>query len=213
MPILYALGLAAGLVVIAWLVWRMAGWPCPSRLAWLLDNPFTRDYYAKVVSLLGPAEGLAVLDAGCGPGRLTAPIAQAVGPRGRVFAVDIQEPMILRAKRRVAEAGLTNVEFLCAALGAGALPEEEFDRALMVTVLGEIPDRPAALREVYRSLRPGGSLSVTEVLPDPHYISFGRLQRLAVPVGFQVASRQGTWLAYTASLVRPRAERGVISQQ
>jgi ubiquinone/menaquinone biosynthesis C-methylase UbiE len=104
--------------------------------------------------------------------------------------------MISRAKRRVAEAGLANVEFLCAALGAGRLPEATFDRALMVTVLGEIPDRRAALEEVFKSLRPGGLLSVTEVLPDPHYVSYGELQRLAASAGFRVGTRQGSWLAY-----------------
>jgi ubiquinone/menaquinone biosynthesis C-methylase UbiE len=210
MPILYGLGLTIGLVVLAWLVWRIVRFPCPSRLAWLLDNPFTRDYHARAVSQLDLAEGLAVLDAGCGPGRLTVPIAQAVGPRGRVLALDIQASMILQAKSRVADAGLTIVDFLCAALGAGGLPEATYDRALKVTVLGEIPDRAAALREVYRSLRPGGFLSVTEVLPDPHYVSFGRLQRLAALAGFQVAGREGTWLAYTASLVRPHDEKGSI---
>jgi SAM-dependent methyltransferase len=134
MPILYGLGLTIGLVVLAWLVWRIVRFPCPSRLAWLLDNPFTRDYHARAVSQLDLAEGLAVLDAGCGPGRLTVPIAQAVGPRGRVLALDIQASMILQAKSRVADAGLTIVDFLCAALGAGGLPEATYDRALKVTL-------------------------------------------------------------------------------
>ncbi len=197
---------ALALVLLLWVVWRVVAFPCPSWLAWLLDNPYTQDYQARVISRLDLREGLSVLDAGCGPGRLTVPLARHVGPQGRVLAVDIQPGMISKAKEKVAQAGLANVEFLCAPLGSGQLPRAAFDRALMVTVLGEIPDKPAALREVFESLRPGGFLSVTEVVLDPHYQSFGAIQRMATQAGFRVGERLGRWFSFTVNLERPGGE-------
>ena len=72
-----------------------------------------------------------------------------------------------------------------AALGAGHLERDAFDRAFLVTVLGEVPEPERALREIYESLKPGGILSVTEVLPDPDYLPRGRLRRLVEGAGFR----------------------------
>ena len=206
MSILTPIAIVIVLVVLSWAVWRLVAFPCPTWLAWLLDNPFTSDYQAKVVSRLGLVEGLSVLDAGCGPGRLTIPIARAVGPGGRVLAVDIQAGMISSVMERAAQAGLANVDFLCAPLGSGRLPTTTFDRALMVTVLGEIPDKLAALREIYQSLKPGGFLSVTEVLPDPHYQSYGTIQRMATQAGFRVGGKLGNRFSFTVNLEKPPGE-------
>ena len=62
-------------------------------------------------------------------------------------------------------ANVANVRFVQAGLGEGKLPEAAFDRELLCTVLGEILDREAALAEIFKALKPGGILSVTEVLP------------------------------------------------
>ena len=58
-----------------------------------------------------------------------------------------------------------NIEFRRADVTAGQLEQECFDRALLVTVLGEISDRARALRAVFPALKPGGQLSITEMLP------------------------------------------------
>ena len=194
-------------IAAGWMAWRLVSrrgtFPCPTSITWLLDNPFTAGYHAAVISRLDLSAGLDVLDAGCGPGLLTVPIARAVAPKGRVLALDVQEGMIQKAKGRVAEAGLTNVDFLVGGLGQGKLPNSAFDRALLVTVLGEIPDRVGALREIYASLKPGGFLSITEVLPDPHYQPLRRVVALAGQVGFQVRERHGSWFAYTVNVEKP----------
>ena len=124
----------------------------------------------------GVRPGMCVLDAGCGPGRVTLPAAARVGPSGRVIALDLQPAMLTRLGARLATAGVANVEPFAAGLGEGRLGDDRFDVVLLVTVLGEIPDKVAALREIVRALRPGGVLSVTEVLPDPHYQSMARVR-------------------------------------
>lgn len=145
------------------------------------------------------------MDAGCGPGRLTVPLVKAVGPEGRIDAVDLQPKMLERARTKVSDAGSTNVEFIEHALGSGGLPEREYDRATLVTVLGEIPDRRAALLEIFRSMKPGGILSVTEILFDPHYQRRATVEALAREVGFVPFMFVGNAVAYTIHLLRPVA--------
>lgn len=200
----------AMLSVILSLTWRLfsrrRSLPCPAWLGWMveLDNPFTRTNRAAViVEHLALLPGMAVVDVGCGPGRLTVPTAQAVGAEGRVVAVDMQEGMLDRARAKVLAAGLANVEFVQAGVGEGGLEVGVFDRALLVTVLGEIPDRETAFREIFASLKPGGILSVTEVIFDPHFQRRSAVTRLATAAGFREKAFHGHRLAYTLHLERP----------
>lgn len=207
MRVLAVLALCAAVVFAVWrAASRRRSLPCPVWLRWMveLDNPFTRtNRAAEILRLLGLAPGMSVLDAGCGPGRLTLPAARAVGDGGRVLAVDIQEGMLDRVRDKAAAAGLGNVQFLRAGLGEGRLEEGAFDRALLVTVLGEIPDREAALGELFRALRPGGLLSVTEVIFDPHFQRRAVVERLAGGAGFHPAAFHGNSIAYTLHLEKP----------
>jgi ubiquinone/menaquinone biosynthesis C-methylase UbiE len=173
----------------------------------LLENPYFEAVAGARLLLerAGVRPGMAVLDAGCGPGRVTLPAAERVGAAGRVVALDIQPAMLEKLERRIASRGVSNVETLLAGLGEGRAGESRFDVALLVTVLGEIPDKPSALREIFRALRPGGVLSVTEVLPDPHYQSLSRVRELALHAGFREESSARGWVSYTVNFVKPSA--------
>jgi ubiquinone/menaquinone biosynthesis C-methylase UbiE len=144
-----------------------------------------------------------VLDAGCGPGRLTLPLADAVGPDGEVLALDIQDEMLARVRAKVEAADLRNVDYLQAALGEGKLPQGHFDRIVLVTVLGEIPDQTAALRELYGALKPGGILSITEVIFDPHFQCREAVLTVAQSAGFVEKGFFGKKLAYTMHFEKP----------
>jgi ubiquinone/menaquinone biosynthesis C-methylase UbiE len=199
-----------GLGILISLIWRLASrrqeLPCPSWLGWMveLDNPFTEvNRAAFIVEHLGLEPGMRVLDAGCGPGRLTLPLAAAVGPSGQVLALDIQAEMLSRASDKLKSAGLDNVEFIQAGLGQGVLPSGYFDRAVLVTVLGEIPDQASALKEIYRALKPGGILSVTEVIFDPHFQRHKTVVRLVETAGFREVELFGRKLAYTMHFQKP----------
>src|ERR1700757_4908216 len=64
---------------------------------------------ALLLARLGLTGGESVLEIGCGTGALTVPVAEAIGERGRLVAVDISEPMLVAARQRVAERGLGNI--------------------------------------------------------------------------------------------------------
>jgi ubiquinone/menaquinone biosynthesis C-methylase UbiE len=160
-------------------------------------------YHSKVLSRLELRPGHHVLDAGCGPGIFTTAIAGIVAPNGFVLALDVQPGMIEKTRTRVVKSGLRNIDYLIAPLGAGKLPRSRFDRAILVTVLGEIPDKVAALKEIQASLKPGGFLSITEVLPDPHYQSLGRILNLTEQSGLRFRNRFGNLLMFTVNVEKP----------
>jgi ubiquinone/menaquinone biosynthesis C-methylase UbiE len=197
------IGLIISLLLIA-VGWRLsarrASLPCPPWLAWLveLENPFAKNYNASsIVQHLDLKPGMRVLDAGCGPGRVTLPLAKAVGPTGEVVAIDLQPSMLNRAREKTQAAGLTNIRFQELPIEAGKLDEAQYDRVILVTVLGEIPDRRSALKEIYRCLKPGGFLSITEIIFDPHYQSRQIIRQLAGSVGFQEKAYYGNRFSFT----------------
>ena len=203
------LGIVFLLIVVA-VIWRLASRrhsiPCPVWLRWLveLDNPFARTSRAAViVEHIELEAGMVVADIGCGPGRVTIPLARRVGPAGKVVAVDIQVGMISRARKKAQDAGLNNIEFLQAGVGEGKLGSNYFDRALLVTVLGEIPDRKAAMKEIFLALKPGGILSVTEIIFDPHFQRRKTVTQLAEEAGFRERAFFGNRIAFTLNFVKP----------
>lgn len=206
--------LVVGVVVAAGaLIWRLvsrrASHPCPYWLVPLLENPYMNAVAGSALLLdrAHVSEGMKVVDVGCGPGRVTLPAARRVGPAGEVVGLDIQQEMLAKVQSRLDDQALNNVRLIQAGIGDGKLQTNTYDRALLVTVLGEIPDRPSALREIYAALRTGGILSVTEVLPDPHYQTRSSVRNLAKTAGFRFEAAFGTVLAFTMNFRKEEAAR------
>jgi ubiquinone/menaquinone biosynthesis C-methylase UbiE len=171
--------------------------PCPYALAWLVDNPLRRRYTESVLDRIGVQSGERVLELGPGPGAFTVRAARRAEPGGTLVAVDIQPKMIAAVEKRVKEAGLTNVETHVASAYELPLEDESVDRAFLVTVLPEIPDRQRALAELRRVLKPGGVLSVTEEFLDPDYPLARTTVARAEEAGCELAARHGHWWIYT----------------
>ncbi len=100
---------------------RRRATPLSPRLFFLVENPLTEAFVGAplLVGRLRLLPGMEVLDAGCGPGRLTVPLAKAVRPGGRVVALDAQPAMLEKLKGRLRAEGLKNVRPLLGELGEG----------------------------------------------------------------------------------------------
>jgi len=195
-------------IVLVTMAWRFAAkrfrLPCPPFLIPLIENPYIEAVAGpkELMDRAGVEEGMDVLDAGCGPGRLTIPLAERVGNSGSVTALDVQCEMLRRVISRIEKRDLTNVRLVHSCLGRGTLGKNRFDRAFLVTVLGEVPERKEALREIYDSLKPGGILSITEVFPDPHFLRKSTVRKLAEEAGFRLIETFGCFPSYTMNFGR-----------
>jgi ubiquinone/menaquinone biosynthesis C-methylase UbiE len=176
--------------------------PCPAALSWLVHNPLRRRYMRPVLDRVGIQPGERVLELGPGPGAFTVDAAQRTGSEGRIIAVDIQPEMIARVEERVREANLTNVETRVAGAYELPLESESIDRAFLVTVLPEIPDQNRALAELWRVIKPGGQLSVTEEFMDPDYQFLFETIRRVEAAGFELVQRFGGFWVYTVNFRR-----------
>jgi ubiquinone/menaquinone biosynthesis C-methylase UbiE len=178
----------------------------PPRLTFLFENPIVNAFVGpeRLIRRFDLAPGMRVLDAGCGPGRLTIPLARAVGPDGEIVALDGQREMIEKLQKRLEAEGIRNVKPVQAVLGEGALGEGGFDRVVLAMVLGEARDRREAARELYAALRPGGVLSVTEIFGDPDHRRPSTIRREVEAAGFRLASRFGGFPAFTLNFEKPR---------
>ncbi|WP_078910351.1 class I SAM-dependent methyltransferase [Streptomyces sp. NRRL S-87] len=114
---------------------------------------------AYLVGELRP--GLDVLDVGCGPGTITADLAELVAP-GRVVAVDAAQDVVEQARAHVRERGLENVEFAVADVHALDFPDDSFDAVHAHQVLQHVGDPVRALAEMRRVCRPGGLVAARD---------------------------------------------------
>ena len=115
-----------------------------------------------VLRLLNLKPGDTVADIGAGSGYFTRRLARAVGPRGRVFAVDIQLQMLTELTNRLTRAGITNVSPILGADRDPRLPPASIDLALLVDVYHELEYPFEMLVAISRSLKPGGRVVLVE---------------------------------------------------
>ncbi|OBG38712.1 methyltransferase domain-containing protein [Mycobacterium sp. E3198] len=105
--------------------------------------------------------GVSMLDIGCGPGTITADLAQRVAP-GRVLAVDLFADVVGVARAETERRGLTNVAFATADVHRLDIPDDTFDVVHAHQVLQHVADPVRALREMRRVCRPGGIVAARD---------------------------------------------------
>jgi ubiquinone/menaquinone biosynthesis C-methylase UbiE len=116
----------------------------------------------EVVAALKLQPGQAVADIGAGSGLLAAPLARAVGPRGRVYAVEIDAGFFPEIRKRAAAAQVTNVETVLGTFTDPALPVKAVDVALFHDVLHHVENRAAYLKTLAGYLAPSGRIVVID---------------------------------------------------
>ena len=120
---------------------------------------------AELLAGLGLGEGHTIVDIGCGPGFLTFPAAEIVGPEGHVYALDIEPKMVDMVRTEATSRGLSNITALRTDGDGVFMSDGIADFAICALVLHYRPDfasRAALLRDIGRVLRPGGRLLIVD---------------------------------------------------
>lgn len=173
----------------------------PHEFSWLLDNPVRRLFVApeELADRLPIIHGARVLEIGPGSGYFSGEFARRL-QCGRLELFDIQPQMLAKAKRKLEAQGFQNIGYTQGDASADLpFPEGHFDLAVLVTVLGEVPDKVACIKAVHRVLRADGIFAVHEHLPDPDFVSFEKLRSTVEGYGFVFHQRWGRWWNYTAT--------------
>ena len=116
----------------------------------------------EVVSALRLQPGQTVADIGAGSGLLEVPLAKAVGPRGRVYAVEIDAGFFPEIRKRASEAQVTNVETVLGKFTDPALPVKSIDVALFHDVIHHVENRGAYLKTLATYLGRAGRIVVID---------------------------------------------------
>jgi ubiquinone/menaquinone biosynthesis C-methylase UbiE len=201
------LGVAAAAALGGALWWRTHPSACPYSQRFWVEAPHPFITRARLREALTPREGERVLEVGPGTGYYTLDMAEWVGTTGRVDVLDRQQEMLDHVARRAEARGIGNIHATRGDAQVLPYPDDTFDAAYLVAVLGEVPDQDAALRELARVLRPGGRLAVGELFGDPHWVSPTALRRRAERAGLSFERRVGRLLGHYGVFTRRGSSR------
>lgn len=197
----HLLGAAAAATLAAALWWRKNPSACPYGQRFWVEAPHPIITRERLHSVLRPQPGERLLEIGVGTGYYSLELAEWAGPKGTLELFDLQQEFLDHVMRGAEERGLHN---LVATRGdATELPYEDasIDAVVLIAVLGEIPDREGALREIRRVLKPDGRLVVGELFGDPHFTTRASLERLGAEARLALVERSGNWFGYFARLI------------
>jgi ubiquinone/menaquinone biosynthesis C-methylase UbiE len=133
------------------------------------DHPvssFWHRFGRQTIARINLRPGEAMLDVCSGSGGSALPAAEFVGPDGKVVAVDLADRLMALAEAKAAAKHLENIEFRVADMRDLDYPDESFDAVVCVFGIFFVPDMQAAIRELWRMVKPGGRLAITTWGPD-----------------------------------------------
>lgn len=209
------LGVTGAATLAAALWWRKNPSACPYGQRFWVEAPHPVITRGRLREVLAPRPGERILEIGPGTGYYTLDMAEWVrgetaissaasegAEPGTVEIFDLQREFLDHVMCRAAERGVANI--VPTQGNATALPygDDSMDAVVLTAVLGEIPDRAAALREIRRVLKPGGRLVVGELFGDPHFTGLASLRLQAAAAGLAYERHSGNRFAYFARFSR-----------
>ncbi|MGD0820400.1 MAG: class I SAM-dependent methyltransferase [Desulfomonilia bacterium] len=174
---------------------------CPWWLAYTFDNPLRRILHPPEKVLSGLVrQGQTVLDIGCGMGHFSIGMARMVGERGRVIALDLQDQMLDRVRRRAEKQRLSDRLILHKGEVAGLDMRGEVDFALAFWMVHEVPDQHAFFQSVKGLLKPDGRLLMAEPKIHTSEADLIRSLKIAESAGLNVCAKPDISFSRTALL-------------
>jgi ubiquinone/menaquinone biosynthesis C-methylase UbiE len=182
----------------AWLAERRARNVFPASQAAMILNPLRRLVMpvGKALDRFGISEGATVLELGPGPGYYSIEASKRAGTDGRLICLDLQREMLDILRGRLEEADCS-AELIVGDATKLPLRDGAVDATFLVTVLGEVPDQTAAMEELGRVTRAGGTVSFAESFGDPDYVLAKEMRRMAAGAGLREESFYRDALGYT----------------
>ena len=143
---------------------------------------------------LGVKEGMKICDMGCGNGFHALKMAEMVGPKGRVYGVDVQPEMLKFLRERFEDKGIENIVPILGSFHNPRLPKNTFDLILMVDVYHEFSHPELMLKSMREALKPDGKIVLVEFrLEDPdvpikllHKMSKEQIMKEYPPNGYKL---------------------------
>ena len=171
----------------------MAEHVCPVWVGYFLACPL-RKLFQNPKKILGPyvSDGMNVLDIGCAMGFFSIPLAEMVGPGGKVICIDVQEEMLASLQKRAQKAKVSdNIEVRVCSPGSLGLDglSDQIDFALASAVVHEVPSAKSFFSEIYGAIKPSGRSLVVEPKGHVSQEDFEVTVSHADQAGFRVIAR------------------------
>ena len=174
------------------------------------DSREKTEKVSDVLSALQAEPGKRIADIGAGEGFYSLRIARAVGPTGRVTAVDVSEKYLEKLGARIQQDKVANVDVVVGAVDDPRLPQDTFDAVLIYNAYHEMTTPEPILKAIFLALKPGGRLVMSEPLHDnvrsatrgeqvkDHEIGPNFVQQELQAAGFELIEQRPDFLAFTS---------------
>lgn len=185
--------------VLLRIIRRYYKFPIPAFMTNLIDNPIRRKFIQKpekVAERLKIESGMNVVEIGPGKGSYTKEIAKKILPDGKVYAIDIQDSIINRLKKRIENENISNIILMVHDAYNLPFEEESIDRVFAIACLPEIRDPIRVLKELKRIIKQDGIISLCEIFLDPDYPFRRTEKKWANKAGLKYLEDFGNWFSY-----------------
>ena len=194
-----ALGTRASIGLVALLA-LASGCGALKRFAYAGPGRDAAQQPERVVAALALAKGTHVADLGAGGGYFTFRLADAVGPTGRVYAVDVDPDMLGYLRDRVGKEQRANIEVVEAAPDDSRLPAASVDLIFLCNTYHHLSDRTAYFDSLRARLRPKGRVAIVEYASGNHGTDPGVIRSELEAAGYRSVQEE-TFLAEQSFLI------------